>query len=61
MRLKDGSSVTNSMLEVFSISPKLKTGTVFIMDAHFANILNSSYKGLKTIELNRCPYIKRIS
>jgi len=28
------------------------------MDSHLDNILNSSYKGLKCIELHRCPYVK---
>lgn len=34
MRLMDGSASKNTMLETFSISPKLKMGTVFIMDTH---------------------------
>ncbi len=34
MRLTDGNNCTNSILEVFSISPKLKNGVVFFMDSH---------------------------
>lgn len=49
MRLMDGSASKNTMLETFAISPKLKSGIVFIMDSHVENIINSSYKGLKTI------------
>lgn len=49
MRVTDDNGGKNCMLEVFSISPKIKNGTVFIMDSHLENILNSSYKGLQCI------------
>jgi hypothetical protein len=47
------------MLELFSVTPKqARSGSTFILDSHLTQVINTSYRSLKSIELVKCGLIK---
>ena len=44
---------------MFSVTPKsARSGSTFILDSHILEIVNSSFRSLKIVELVKCSFVK---
>ena len=61
IKIKAGSGcpATGGMLEVFSVSPKNPhAGSTHLMDSHLMQVINTSFRSLKIIELVKCGFLQ---
>ena len=62
LKVGDGNGRTGGMLEVFSVTPKAQPSrSTFIIDSHLEQIVSSSFRSLKGVELVKCGMLKNLS